>query len=73
MHRGIAMLAVALIIAMRGIAAQAQTTGPTGIMPGQGLGDQEVGGVDGAALGDVDVPGVGELGVLGQVGPGHPE
>ena len=35
-------------------------------LPGQGVGDQEVGGVDGAALGDVDVAGVGELGVAGR-------
>ena len=42
-------------------------------LPGQGLGDEEVGGVDGAALGDVDVAGVGELGVAGEVGPGDPE
>jgi hypothetical protein len=32
-----------------------------------------VGGVDGAALGDVDVPGVSELGVAGEVGPGNQE
>ena len=37
------------------------------------LGDQEVGGVDGAALGDMDVARVGELGAGGEVGPGDPE
>jgi hypothetical protein len=42
-------------------------------LAGQGIGDQEVGGVDGAALGDVNVADVGELGMAGKVGPGHPE
>ena len=32
-----------------------------------------MGGIDGAALGDVDVAGVGELGVGREVGPGDPE
>ena len=42
-------------------------------LPGQLPGDQEVGGVDGAALGDVHVAAVGQLGASGQVGPGNPE
>jgi hypothetical protein len=39
----------------------------------QRVGDQEVGSVDGAALGDVDVAGVGELAAGLEVGPGYPE
>jgi hypothetical protein len=42
-------------------------------LPGQGLGDQEVGGADGAPLGDVDVAGIGELGAGREVGPGDAE
>ena len=42
-------------------------------LPGQGFRDQEVGGVDGAALGDVHVAGVAELGAGFQVGAGNPE
>ena len=37
------------------------------------LGDQEVRGVDGAALGDVHVAAVAELGAAREVGPGDPE
>jgi hypothetical protein len=42
-------------------------------LPGQGVGDEEVGGVDGAALGDVHVAAVAKFGVVGEVGPRDPE
>ena len=58
---------------VRGIGLAAAGHADVQSLAGQGAGDEKVGGVDGAALGDVDVSGVGEFGVAGEVGPWHLE
>jgi hypothetical protein len=58
---------------VRGVGFPASGHADVQSLPGQGVRDEEVGGVDGAALGDVDVAAVAELGVVREVRPGDPE